>query len=462
MHMDGSMQWTHAAAKTEETALELLNLQWEQPPEPCHDYLFFLTRSPDNCRFATASSEFHTDSVTELWDLQDRKLLFRLPTPDTETMYLEWLQNGAFVTGGHDCLLTIRQEDQVVARYYLHRLKGHRHWIKSLAVSGDTLLSGDVGSVLGVWDLPSQRNDRMFVHPNHTEMELNVLMDLAFQHGSEFCFYILQRTGRLSMADLRVKSLLQWTVLLDLPKPSQMKLLENEYQMVISARESQIKLLDLRTSPAVSAQCYSQHTSESLPLGFDFLGYEKYIVSGSDDGFAYIYELCTGRLVKKVRLGNGQVQACCAESVDSLSFFATFNNSRSLGFVDTAGIKPLPHIQSEYQQIAWNSAIAKFSSQLILHIQSLEGSISFNYDRMVSTLRTMQDRASKDMLGQIEAEYQRLLEASGPAASRDFTTNAGEYKGSLRDFIPQEAKRSSVAPKVRREAVQDRYFGDRK
>lgn len=45
-----------------------------------------------------------------------RNLLFRLQTPNTETMYLEWLQNEAFVTGGHDCLLTIRQEDQVVTR----------------------------------------------------------------------------------------------------------------------------------------------------------------------------------------------------------------------------------------------------------------------------------------------------------------------------------------------------------
>lgn len=52
-----SGQWRYSVAKTEEAALKQLNLKWERPPEFCHDYLFFLTRSPDNCRFATASSE---------------------------------------------------------------------------------------------------------------------------------------------------------------------------------------------------------------------------------------------------------------------------------------------------------------------------------------------------------------------------------------------------------------------
>lgn len=308
----------------------------------------------------------------------------------------------------------------------------------------------------------------MFVHPNHTEMELNVLMDLAFCPGSEFCCYLLQRSGRLSLADLRVKDLLQWTVLLDLPKPSQMKLMENGYQLVISARESQIRLLDLRTSPLASVQRYCQHKSESLPLGFDFLAYGKYIVSGSDDGCAYVYEVCTGRVVRKVRLGNGQVQACCAESADSLSFFVSFNNSRTLGLVDTAGIefRPIPHSQSEKEQKAWNFAIGKFSNELILHIQSLDNSISFNYERLMTALRTAEDQASKELLGRIEGEYQRQLEALEPAVRSDFPsfdqTQEGEYQADWADCSPQTAKRSSLAPKVKRETFHNRLFGDKK
>lgn len=454
--MAGSNQKACTVQKTEETALKLLGLKWEPSPMHNHDYLFFLTRSPDSTRLATASSDFHLDSVTEIWDIPGRSLLYRLPTPNTNTMYLEWLQNQAYVTGGHDCLLTIWQEDQVTAR-----LEGHQHWIKSLAACRSTLLSGDVGSVLGIWNLQNQQNYRMFLHPNHNEMELNVIMDLAFRPESEHCFYILQRTGRLSFADLRCKDLLQWTALLDMPKPSQMKVMENEYQLVVSARESQIKMLDLRTTPSTPVHCYSQHKSQGLPLSFDFLCYEKYLATGSDDGSAYIYETSTGLLVRKISLCKEQVQACCAEAPDSLSFFVTFNNARCLGLVDTVGTEELSEQQSaeqikrEYSKMAWNSAIGKFSYQVIMHVERLGSTVSFNNERILSVLRTAEDRESKLLLEEIEAEYRRQIEATAPAFVRDLTSfyegKEVKYPANLPNFRGQIVRKSVLAPKVRRE-----------
>lgn len=435
--MAGRDRNTYTVQKAEETALQLLGLKWQPSPTYRHDYLFFLTRSPDNTRLATASSDFHLDSVTEIWDIPEKSLLYRLSTPDTSTMYLEWLPNQAFVTGGHDCLLTIRQEDQVIAR-----LEGHQNWIKSLAACSSTLLSGDVGSIVGIWDLHTYKTSRMFLHPNHSETELNVIMDLAFKPDSEQCFYILQRSNRLSLADMRCRELLQWTTLLDVTKPSQMKVRGNGYQLVVSARESQIMMLDLRTTPFIPTQTYSQHQSQGLPLSFDFLYYEKYLSTGSDDGSVYIYEISTGLLVRKIPISTEPVQSCCSEAPDSLSFFVTFSNSRYLGFVDTVGTTEgrerlsAAEIKREYSKMAWKNAIQKYSFQVIMYLERLGNEVIFNNERILSVLRAAEDPESKLMLKNIEEEYERQLEATAPAFVRDLTSFYAGEEVKFPTFLP--------------------------
>lgn len=114
--MKGDIRTSYRGVETEKKALELLGLKWKKEPEPCHDYLQFLTRRPDNLRLATASSDYHVDQVTEIWDLPDRKMLYRLQTPNSKTMVLAWLMNDAFMTGGQDCILTLWQDDHVVKR----------------------------------------------------------------------------------------------------------------------------------------------------------------------------------------------------------------------------------------------------------------------------------------------------------------------------------------------------------
>ena len=100
----------------ENAALNLLELKWERTPSPSHDYLFYISRSPDNLRMATASSDSHTDHVTEIWEIPERRMSYRLQTPGASAISLEWLKDEAFVTAGHDSLLTIRREDSVLGQ----------------------------------------------------------------------------------------------------------------------------------------------------------------------------------------------------------------------------------------------------------------------------------------------------------------------------------------------------------
>lgn len=317
--------------------------------------------------------------------------------------------------------------------------------------------------MLGIWDLPSQRNRCMFLHPNHNEMEINVIMDLAFQPESDSCFYTLQRTGRLSIGDLRIRDLIQWTTLLEMPRPSTMKTMENSYQIVISARESQIKLWDIRTTSPICVQRYCQHKSESLPLGFDFLCYGKYLASGSDDGHAYIYETLTGHLLRKLKLGNGQVQSCCAESPDSLSFFTSFDNARYLGLIDTEGLNSVhehtstEQIKETYRKIAMDTALSKFTQRLVIQARRLVAGAPFGHNNWLEILRTSEEKESKDLMREIDEEYLRQLENSTPHLVRDLTDfYARSIDSVCQKTLKREPKvlwKSTLAPKIRTEAA---------
>jgi len=326
-------------------------------------------------------------------------------------------------------------------------------------------LSGDAKSILGIWDLPSQRNRDMFVHPHHDETELNVLMDLAFLPGSDSCFYMLQRSGRLSLADLRVRDYVQWTTHLDMTKPSKMKTLGNQNQVLISARGSEVKLWETRTSPVACIQRYTEHKSDNLPLGFDTLQYDKYLATGSDDGYVYIYEVSTGCLMRKIRLGSGQLQCCCAESPDSLSFFVSFEDARYLGLVDTEGtdlvheFASTEQIKDLYSKKAWDNALGKFTQRLAVHMQHLMGGTPYGQNNWVVVLRTSEEKESKELLGEIEAEYSLQLEVSTPALVRDLTAFHQRKvlaKGSVspQKLAIRRVKHCSLAPQVLKECAQ--------
>jgi len=316
--------------------------------------------------------------------------------------------------------------------------------------------------MLGIWDLPSQRNRCMFLHPSHNEMEINVIMDLAFVPGSDSCFYILQRTGRLTIGDLRVRDLIQWTMLLEMTRPSKMKTTENSHQVIVSARGNEIKLWDIRSTPSLCVQKYCQHKSESLPLGFDFLCFEKYLATGSDDGCAYIYETLTGRLVRKIKLGNGQVHSCCAESPDSLSFFASFDNASYLGLIDTEGIvnphepKSTEQIKEGYSKMAWSAVLSKYSERLVLQAQHLAGDIPYNHDNWLGVLRASETRESKELLSAVEAQYRAQVDFLVPVLVSDLNAcfQRNDQVFANRTYLrPLERFHSSFAPKVRRESA---------
>jgi hypothetical protein len=217
-----------------------------------------------------------------------------------------------------------------------------------------------------------------------------------------------------------------------------------------SARGSQIKLWDVRrlhTPSAINdfAQIYTQHKSHQNILGLDFLNYENYIVSGSDNGFAYIYETNSGRLAHRVSLGFGQVQTGCAIDQASLSFFTTFLGARYLGFVDTEGDDICHEVVSAEQarvmftKEAWDAALGKHHERILNAIKQLQPSFQIGYENWISVLRASDSPICKELIHDINLQYEEELKALNPE-SQSFSPQERPETGVLGSSLREEKR----------------------
>lgn len=113
-------------------------------------------------------------------------------------------------------------------------------------------------------------------------------------------------------------------------------------QILTAGRDNSIRLWDTRVyadcrqtickkntiDPKV-LQVYNQHQCEGYNVSTCFMGNEKYIITGSEDNNAYIYETETGKVVKTLK-GNSNVvhlldvqddHTIATSSIDNVRFF---------------------------------------------------------------------------------------------------------------------------------------------
>ena len=266
----------------------------------------------------------------------------------------------------------------------------------------------------------------MTVLQRSTEVELNAVMDLCFNVSCPHLFYVLQRSGHLSMWDVRASRPMQWHIRAHAGHTSQMRMSADPTRFLTSSRGSEVKLWDTRTLPSpASLQTYNQHPSEKLALGCDFLRYEEFVVTGSDDEFAYVYETNTGILAKKVPLAPGQVVTACAEEPGSWSFFVVYINGRYFGLVDTDG-QDIAHsftsseqIKAHYSKEAWNTALSRNTDRVLVAARFAQAPVAINYEQMMAIVRDSDLPVCKMLMRDLTAEYEANIKASTPRLVRD-------------------------------------------
>lgn len=305
--------------------------------------------------------------------------------------------------------------------------------MRSVGVSlCDTMAaSGDCKSVIALWDLPQLTLRNVSVMPRDPNVELNAIMDMAFDPTQASIFYVLQRSGHLSLLDIRTPRLRQWHTKCHNHRTSFLKVCQNSTHLVTAARGNEIKMWDLRRVSGSDSvqhylQIYNQHVSEKLALGIDLLNYERFLVTGSDSFYAVLYDTLTGEVVRKVSLGPGQVGTVCAQNSDTFSFYTVFMNGKYLGLVDTVG-ETLEHdytsaeqIKAMYSKEAWDEVLSRNVDRLLEASRAAQQTVAINYDEMLAIVRNSDLAICKKLLNDLTEQYEANIKASTPQLVQAF------------------------------------------
>ena len=321
-------------------------------------------------------------------------------------------------------------------------MRGHDDWLHSICVNqmDDTVVSGDIKSNVFVWDLNTLREKNKGFLAMYPEVELNVIMGMESDPHHKDLFYAIQRSGHLTLSDMRIPFPHQLHFRCHHRRASAIRPCFLSPYVATSARGSEIKLWDLRkissyASESQYIQIYNQHESERLSIGFDFLLNEKLIVTGSDSFFAYMYDLVTGELVKRVKLAPEQIISVSAESKEGLSFYAIFNNGASMGIVDsdreaqTYDFTSTEQIKDFYKREAYTAVLSQHGDSLVRAYREIQGTAAVNFEQMIPLVSTSESPVCKQIMRAVTADYESHLRESTPRLVRDLQ---GFYKDKAR------------------------------
>lgn len=199
-----------------------------------------------------------------------------------------------------------------------------------------------------------------------------------------------------------------------------MQLASNGLHLLTSGRDSCIRLWDLRKIGASlpPVQTYASHRCKMYPIGAKFLYGDQFIVTGSEDNSAYLYETVSGEVARKVELGavtHTEPAAC-----HDLSFYVVLYRNQRLGLVDVSGEDILPELPSiEEQQRdrmkeAMQTALWEASSEIYQHLRVIGRYNMVGYGNLLEALQSTAhtDEGSRRLLAHIQVQYERKLAQS--------------------------------------------------
>lgn len=206
---------------------------------------------------------------------------------------------------------------------------------------------------------------------------------------------------------------------------------------------------------------YNQHASEKLALGFDFLMDEKMLVTGSDSFYAYIYDVLTGELVKRIKLAEGAVVSTIASSTDDLPFYTIYHSGAHLGLVDTEGpdivheFSNTEQIKEMYSKEAWEKAMIRNVDRVLQAARAVQSDIAVNYEQMMQVVRGSDLPICKGLIYDLEQEYEANMKACTPSLVRDLQAFYArtERKGRDREVkvVKQRKRQGKWGARVARE-----------
>lgn len=257
------------------------------------------------------ASSNHNHNI-EIWDMKEKKLVKTL-TDHTEIVTgLEYFHNEDknMMTCSIDKTIKLWKDYECI-----HTFTEHSDWVRCLSISSSNklFLSGCVSSIVKLWDLETQKVIQTISNPNPEPEVLNTVNSLAFMNHNENVFLSGLRNGMVKLYDTRMGSssnpngtIVQFKAHRN--KLNTVKFSKMNTHLLTGGRDSAVRLWDFRNLPigeniknntSYAIGEYSSHKCSGYNIDCNFFCGERYIITGSEDSFIYLYDINRKEPLKK-------------------------------------------------------------------------------------------------------------------------------------------------------------------
>lgn len=232
--------------------------------------------------------------------------------------------NEYMLTCSLDKTIKLSKNFKVIKEY-----TAHNDWIRCIAVNNSkkNFLSGCISSVIKYWDFEKGSIILTVDNPPSNNETLNTVNSVKFLDNNESIFLTAYRDGYIRIYDVRTRS--KGSNLNNSNNNSSImpvqafkahnnklncgKLSKSNNYILTSGRDSLGRLWDFRNLPIDSKEAldkneidkskvitqYKGHKCSGFNIEIFYYNKENNVITGSEDGSIYIYDLFSGKLIKK-------------------------------------------------------------------------------------------------------------------------------------------------------------------
>lgn len=166
-------------------------------------------------------------------------------------------------------------------------------------------------------------------------------------------------------------------------------------------------------------QSYTNHVCKMYPISGKFLYDDQFIVTGSEDNSAYLYEAISGKVARKVEFAC-PVTHTEPTAAHDLSFYVVLYRNQRLGLVDVSGEEvqaELPSVEEQHREnvkMAMQTTLWETSNQIFQHLRVIGRYNMVGYGNLLEALQStaQSDEGSRRLLEEIQSKCDQKLAES--------------------------------------------------
>ena len=268
----------------------------------------------DTGNLMASSNHYHT---IEIWDMKQRKIKEIISSHSEIVTGVEFFHkkedNEYFLSCSLDKTIKLWKNYKNI-----HTFLEHSDWVRCISIREDNqqFLSGCVSSVVKLWDIPTQRVIGSIINQNSDPTSLTTVNSLSFMNNNPNLFIIGLRSGEVKIFDCRIQNKndnyiknvgIVQSFKAHQKKLNTAKLNKSDKYILTSGRDSLLRLWDMRKLPKENEinqkyiYEYNKHKCVGYNIECNFYLNENYIITGSEDGNIYIYDILNNKNYFKLK-----------------------------------------------------------------------------------------------------------------------------------------------------------------